>query len=62
MSQQHREEISKLEARRDELQGDRADFLAQHGETKENEARWNALHWDELKDVLDAIDAAGGVP
>lgn len=57
-------DIAALEARRDELQGERSDFLSQwpEAEQEEHEMEWNEQNGVELRAVLKAIDAAGGVP
>jgi hypothetical protein len=49
--------IRELTARRDELQGDRADFMARdNSDAREDE--WNQLHGAKLRMALEALDAA----
>jgi malate synthase len=56
--------IRQLEARREELQGDRADVLAGFDPSQQEaaEEKWNERHGEELREVLEAIEAVGGVP
>lgn len=54
-------DINELLARRDELQGDRADFLST-GNSIEREQAWNEMHGAELREILEALDAAGETP